>query len=71
MLELKTILAAIRELTPEELELVRQAVDAEKDKIAPTTPAKQRIFDLHPGAMWMSDDFDDPLPDEFWLGEDA
>ncbi len=26
---------------------------------------------LHPGSMIMSDDFDDPLPDEFWLGEDA
>jgi hypothetical protein len=20
------------------------------------------------GQIWMSDDFDDPLPDEFWLG---
>jgi len=24
---------------------------------------------LHAGA-WMSDDFDDPLPDEFWFGEE-
>ena len=30
---------------------------------------KQRIFDLHPGAMIMSEDFDDELPDEFWLGK--
>jgi hypothetical protein len=29
-----------------------------------------RIAGLHAGTMWMSDDFDDPLPDEFWLGED-
>jgi prevent-host-death family protein len=31
----------------------------------------QRIAGLHanePG-FWMSDDFDAPLPDEFWLGE--
>jgi antitoxin (DNA-binding transcriptional repressor) of toxin-antitoxin stability system len=28
-----------------------------------------RIPDLFPG-IWMSDDFDDPLPDEFWLGEE-
>ena len=28
----------------------------------------QRIADLHPGAMIASDDFDSPLPDEFWLG---
>lgn len=25
---------------------------------------------LHPGAIWISDDFDDPLPDAFWLGEE-
>jgi predicted DNA-binding antitoxin AbrB/MazE fold protein len=29
-----------------------------------------RIANLHPGAMQMSDDFDDPLPDSFWRGED-
>ena len=29
-----------------------------------------RIPNLHPGAFQMSDDFDDPLPDSFWLGED-
>lgn len=30
-----------------------------------------RISGLHAGQWWMSDDFNDPLPDEFWLGEDA
>ena len=30
----------------------------------------ERILGLHPGAFQMSDDFDDPLPDSFWLGED-
>ncbi len=30
-----------------------------------------RIPGLHSGKVWMSEDFDDPLPDEFWLGEDA
>ena len=29
-----------------------------------------RIADLHKGQIWMSEDFNDPLPDEFWLGED-
>lgn len=28
----------------------------------------QRILGLHAGKMWISPDFDDPLPDEFWLG---
>ena len=30
----------------------------------------KRIFGLHRGAIWVSDDFDDPLPDSFWLGEE-
>ena len=34
---------------------------------APTMP---RVAGLHLGAIWMSDDFDEPLPDEFWLGKE-
>lgn len=30
---------------------------------------QQRQPDLHPGAFLVSDDFDEPLPDSFWLGE--
>ncbi len=33
---------------------------------SPTTP---RIAGLHPGAIWTSNDFDEPLPDEFWTGD--
>jgi len=38
--------------------------------VARLVPVEPRIPDLYPG-MWMSDDFNDPLPDEFWLGQDA
>jgi Protein of unknown function (DUF2281) len=34
-----------------------------------TAVKSPRIFGLHAGQVWMSDDFDDPLPDEFWFGE--
>ncbi len=35
------------------------------------TPApKQRIGNLHKGLVDVSDDFDAPLPDSFWLGEE-
>jgi hypothetical protein len=34
------------------------------------TPNKPRVAGLHAGQMVVSDDFDDPLPDEFWLGDD-
>ncbi len=28
-----------------------------------------RIPGLYQGQIWMSEDFNDPLPDEFWLGD--
>ena len=37
--------------------------------IIPAHILTTRIAGLHPGAMTASDDFDEPLPDEFWMGE--
>ncbi|MBV9865496.1 MAG: hypothetical protein JO316_09115 [Abitibacteriaceae bacterium] len=34
---------------------------------AVSTP-QQRIAGLHQGIAWISEDFDQPLPDEFWIG---
>lgn len=31
-------------------------------------PSKKRVFGLHRGAMKITDDFNAPLPDEFWTG---
>jgi len=28
-----------------------------------------RVLGLHAGEIWISPDFNDPLPDSFWLGE--
>ena len=39
-------------------------------RIVPVAPVrKKRIAGLHEGETWMSDDFDAPLPDEFWGGK--
>lgn len=41
------------------------------EEVTPTPPQHERIAGLHQhDDWWMSDDFTDPLPDEFWLGED-
>lgn len=40
-------------------------------RLVPVAPAKpSRIAGLHQGAIWTSDDFDAPLPDEFWTGSE-
>ena len=36
---------------------------------APEAPTERRP-NLHPGAFVISDNFDEPLPDSFWLGEE-
>ena len=37
-------------------------------RVTPVTVSDERVPDLFPGG-WISDDFDAPLPEEFWLGE--
>lgn len=39
--------------------------------LAPETVRGPRVLGLHPGDVWMSDNFNAPLPDDFWLGEKA
>lgn len=34
----------------------------------PKAEKQKRVLGRHRGQIWMSDDFNDPLPDEFWLG---
>lgn len=40
------------------------ATPATDSSLAPRTPG------LHQGQIWMSEDFNEPLPDSFWLGDD-
>jgi antitoxin (DNA-binding transcriptional repressor) of toxin-antitoxin stability system len=32
---------------------------------------ERRVAGLHPGAIVTSEGFDDPLPDDFWLGDES
>lgn len=60
---------AIGKLTSDELaELMKwlQKVSQEKQNAQQT---KTRTPGLSPG-VWMSDDFNDELPDSFWLGDE-
>lgn len=38
---------------------------------ADTPPAAKRVFGLFRGKIKINEDFDNELPDEFWLGKDA
>ena len=40
-------------------------------RLEPVVPKKKkRIAGLNRGMIWTSEDFDEPLPDEFWLGKE-
>jgi antitoxin (DNA-binding transcriptional repressor) of toxin-antitoxin stability system len=42
--------------------------DKPKVKLVPIVePPQKRVFGQHRGQVWMSPDFGDPLPDDFWL----
>lgn len=49
--------------------LARLAVEVRERETPPLT--QPRVLGLHRGLVWMADDFNDPLPDDFWLSEDA
>ncbi|MGH8603213.1 MAG: type II toxin-antitoxin system Phd/YefM family antitoxin [Gammaproteobacteria bacterium] len=50
-------------------EIVIARDDQAKVKLVPIPPkAIKRIFGQHRGKTHMSEDFDAPLPEDFWLG---
>ncbi|MEO0647012.1 MAG: DUF2281 domain-containing protein [Cyanobacteria bacterium J06650_10] len=70
----------IDQLLPEQLSAINEFIDflqfkkksnAESQQSDETpSVAKKRTPGLHPGAFVISEDFDAPLPDSFWLGEE-
>jgi hypothetical protein len=45
-------------------------VDALPEQPESAEPLPPRIAGLFAGQLWMSEDFNDPLPDEFWFPEE-
>lgn len=62
-------LAELLKLLDDGSEVILAAAGRQVARLSPATatPSK-RIAGLHEGQGWVSDDFDDPLSDEFWGG---
>ncbi len=72
--KLSQLLSQLLELAQAGHEVIIQDEQNGKARLVPVaTPAMSgpRCFGLHQGEVWMSDDFNAPLPDTFWLGEKA
>jgi len=64
----QALLEQVRSLTPEQQQAVLDFAAFLRQKAPVIT--KERVPGLHKGSSyWMADDFDAPLPNEFWLGE--
>ena len=48
---------------------VAKVLPIASEEKTPNGASNRRILGLHKGAWTVSEDFDDPLPDKFWLGE--
>ncbi|MGH9942609.1 MAG: type II toxin-antitoxin system Phd/YefM family antitoxin [Pyrinomonadaceae bacterium] len=70
MAEAQSQLPALLELAKAGDEIVIAEGDRPIARLVPIAgPGKNRIAGLNRGSIWMSADFDAPLPDEFWLGQ--
>lgn len=63
------LLKVVDLLTPEQKRALVEHIATEAHH-AEVDLSQPRILGLHAGAIWTSDDFDEPLPDEFWLSGD-
>jgi antitoxin (DNA-binding transcriptional repressor) of toxin-antitoxin stability system len=67
--EAQTRLVELLSLVSAGTEIILTAGNTPLARIVPMagTPTP-RVAGLHPGAIWTSEDFDEPLPEEFWTG---
>ena len=73
--DLNRVLSSAYNLTVEALEELKRILDEHGTPVAHLVPVvahtkKKRVAGLNRGAISTSEDFDEPLPDEFWLGQE-
>jgi len=68
--EAETQLDALIDLAEQGEEIVIAKNNQAKVKLVPVAVKKKgkRVFGRYQGKIWVSDDFNEPLPDELWFG---
>ena len=69
MIDLQAVLQVVETLSVDDKQRLLEYLQSQHvhEIVAEGT---QRVLDLHRGAITMRDDFDDELPDSFWLGDE-
>ncbi len=64
---MKSLITIVEALPPElQTRVYEYALSLQKISLPQDQPL---ILDMHKGALKTAEDFDEPLPDSFWLGE--
>lgn len=67
--ETKTDLAELLALVSTGTEIILTEGDTPRARLVPVTSrSAPRVAGLHEGGIQTSDDFDEPMPEEFWTG---
>jgi hypothetical protein len=68
----RSLLKFAGRIPADDVDKMEQAIEDFETKNAQTTLEEPRVLGLHAhlGTAWMSDDFGEPLSDEFWLGKE-
>lgn len=66
----ESLLEKIQELPPQQQQQVLDYVEFLVEKYVKGNSDKPRIAGLHKGMGWISDDFNDPIPPEYWSGKE-
>ena len=65
----KALIAKLQTLSPEQQQTLLDFAEFLAQKHTQPQPVQQRVLGLNQGEIWMSEDFNDPLPEEFWTDE--
>ncbi len=65
-----TQLADLLSLVLQGTEVIIAKGDQTLARLVPVVQPKSRIGNLNPGSILTTEDFDAPLPDEFWIGNE-
>jgi len=67
-IDIKEAQARLQELLSQMVSGVEWILTDGMTPVARLVPISARTAGMHPGAIWTSPDFDEPLPDVFWTG---
>ena len=62
----ESIINKLQEIPLDKQKQILEYVEGLTEEKEPSSSQKKRVFGLHQGKIWMSDDFNQPLPDNFW-----